>query len=223
MTLAAALAVLAVVVLALVGLDRRDAVTLGVALLMEDVIMVGNLVVLVVLLVAVGVVWWRGRAAGRAAEQKRSDEVARETEKHRVEQAKAEEQVEVDAAVARREAEKKRPGVDRANERLRRGIVPALVLALASPAQAECREVGPDVVCPAPEFDQLMDQLDAAEAQVVIERAESKRLDKELAAARDRAAVTHPEPRAPVLEVAAASSLAILIGLVVGFFVGAAR
>jgi len=222
-TLAAALALVAVVVLALVGLDRRDAVTFGIALLLEDIVMVGNLIFLGLLALAAAYVWWRGRASGRAVERKRADGVARETEKHRIDQAKAEERAEVDAAVARREAEKKRPGVDRANERLRRGIVPALVLALASPAQAECREVGPDVVCPAPEFDQLMDQLDAAEAQVVIERAESKRLDKELAAARDRAAVTHPEPRAPVLEVAAASSLAILIGLVVGFFVGAAR
>jgi len=119
-TLAAALALLAVVVLALVGLDRRDAVVFGTALLLEDVIMVGNLVVLVVLVIAAAYVWWRGRAAGRAAEQKRSDEVARETEKHRIDQAKAEERAEVDAAVARRDAEKKRPGVDRANERLSR-------------------------------------------------------------------------------------------------------
>lgn len=222
MTLAATFALVAVVVLAVVGLDRRDAVTFGVAMLLEDVIMVGNLIVLGLLCAAVAYVWLRGRAAGRAAEQKRSDELARETEKRRVEQSRAEERAEVDAAVARRDAEKKRPGVDRANERLRR-IVPILVLALALPARAECRVEGPDTVCPTTEFDLLMDQLDDAEAQVVAEKARVKRLNEELAAARDRTEVTHPEPKPPVLEVAVGSSIAILVGLVLGFFVGAGR
>jgi hypothetical protein len=221
-TAAAALALVAVVGLVVIGLDRRDAVTLGAALALEDVVMVGNLVVLGLLCAAVAYVWLRGRAAGRAAEQKRSDELAREAEKRRVEQAKAVEQAEVDAAVARRDAEKKRPGVDRANERLRR-IVPILVLVLALPARAECRVEGPDTVCPTPEFDLLMDQLDAAEAQVVIEKAASKRLDEELRAARDRTAVTHPEPKPPILEVTVGTSIALLVGLVVGFLVGSGR
>lgn len=174
-----------------------------------------------VLLAALAAAFFKGRSSGRAVEQKRSDEVARETEKHRVEQARAEERAEVDAAVARREAEKKRPGVDRANERLRRGIVPALVLALASPAQAECREVGPDVVCPSPEFDQLMDQLDDAEAKVVIEQARARRLDDELRAARDRAAVTHPEPKFPVVEFVLVTVGAFLGGMALAFGIAA--
>lgn len=114
--LAATLALVAVVVLALVGLDRRDAVVFGVALLLEDVIMVGNLVVLVVLLVAVGIVWWRGRM-----ERERVARVAREAEARRRAQADAAAQDAIAAAQARADRDRKRPAADVLTDAMRRG------------------------------------------------------------------------------------------------------
>ena len=116
MTLAATLALLAVVVLALVGLDRRAAVVFGVALLLEDVIMVGNLVVLVVLLVAVGIVWWRGRM-----ERERVARVAREAESKRRAQADAAAVDAIAAAQARADRDRSRPAADVLTDAMRRG------------------------------------------------------------------------------------------------------
>lgn len=116
MTLAATLALVAVVVLALVGLDRRDVVTLGTALLLEDVIMVGNLVVLVALLVAVGIVWWRGRM-----ERERVARVAREVEARRRAQADAAAVDAIAAAQARADRDRSRPAADVLTDAMRRG------------------------------------------------------------------------------------------------------
>lgn len=178
------------------------------------------------LLAVVVAVFVRGRASGQRAERERTSKVATEAEKRRIEAARQNERDEVEAAKVRREAEQRRPGVDRANERLRRrGFTPAFVAALltAAPAQAVCREEAGHVTCPSAEFDVLMDELDAVEEQLAVEKARSKRLDTELAAARDRREVACPEPRPPVLEVTVGSSIALVVGLLVGLFVGAAR
>lgn len=116
MTLAATLALVAVVVLALVGLDRRDAVVFGVALLLEDAIMLGNAVVLVVLLVAVGIVWWRGRM-----ERERVARVAREVEARRRAQADAAAVDAIAAARSKADADRARKPVDVLNDAMRRG------------------------------------------------------------------------------------------------------
>lgn len=110
---AAAVALVAVVVLAVVGLDRRDAATLGVALLMEDCLMLGNLAVVAVLVVAIVIVWWRGRIERRR--------VAEAFERAR----RAEAQAAADAAIedARRRAERdaRRPAGDVLTDFARRG------------------------------------------------------------------------------------------------------
>lgn len=116
MIVAATLALVAVVALALVGMDRRDAATFGVALLLEDVIMVGNLVVLVVLLVAVGIVWWRGRM-----ERERTRRIAEAAERARVGQAKAAEADALAAARSKADADRRRAPVDVLNDAMRRG------------------------------------------------------------------------------------------------------
>lgn len=116
MTVVATLALVAVVALALVGLDRRDAVVFGVALLLEDVIMLGNAVVLVVLLVAVGIVWWRGRM-----ERERVARVAREAEARRRAQADAAAVDAIAAAQARADRDRSRPAADVLTDAMRRG------------------------------------------------------------------------------------------------------
>jgi len=117
MTLAATLALVAVVVLALVGLDRRDAVVFGTALLLEDVIMLGNaVVVLGALVVMVGVVWWRARM-----ERERVARVAREVEARRRAQADAAAVDAIAAAQARADADRARKPVDVLNDAMRRG------------------------------------------------------------------------------------------------------
>jgi len=117
MTLAATLALVAVVALALVGLDRRDAVVFGTALLLEDVIMLGNAVVLVVLLVVmVGVVWWRARM-----ERDRTRRIAESAERARVGQAKAAEADALAAARSKADADRARKPVDVLNDAMRRG------------------------------------------------------------------------------------------------------
>lgn len=113
MTAAAALALVAVVVLALVGLDRRDAATFGVALALEDVIMAGNLIVLVALCVLVGVVWWRGRMERRR--------VAEAVERATAAAARRAGVAAIEAAEARAMAERKRPAGDVLTDFARRG------------------------------------------------------------------------------------------------------
>lgn len=156
----------------------------------------------VVLVVLVGV-YFKGRSAGVAVERTRNAGLAKEAEASRVKQAEKAEREEVAAAIERREDELRRPAVDRANERLRRrGIIPAFVAALlaASPARAECRDVGDDTVCKKAEFIALMDELDLTEEKLAVEKARSKRLDEELRAAQDRAKVVAPAPSFPIVE-----------------------
>ena len=209
MTAAAALALLAVVVLALVGLDRRDAVVFGTALLLEDVIMVGNLVVLAALVVMVGIVWWRGRMERRR--------VAVEVEKATVRQARAAAEREVEAARVRADADRKRPPVDVLNDAMRRGGPLVLILSLlASPAQAlDCRTVPPLVVgAPLTE-----DQARCLSATVITDTLARETCEAQLVAARVEtdachatAQITCPEPAPPIVPVVVAS----LVGLVVG-------
>lgn len=100
---------------------------------------------------------------------------------------------------------------------LRRAAL-VVALAFALPARAECRTEGPDVVCPTPDFDRLMDALDAAEAREAIEKAGRERAERELAAARDRALVTCPPPELPVVPVVVAALAGVVVGVLVGLF-----
>lgn len=212
MTLAATLALVAVVVLIVLGLDRRDALTLGVALALEDVIMLGNVVVLVALLVAVGVVWWRGRM-----ERDRTRRIAEAAERTRVGQAKAAEADALAAARSKADADRARSPVDVLNDAMRRGGPLVLILSmLASPARAlDCRTVPPLVVGQPLTEDQarclsatvIADTLarETCEAQLVASRIETD-------ACQATAQITCPDPAPPIVPVVVAS----LVGLVVG-------
>lgn len=113
MTLAAAVALVAVVVLVVVGLDRRDAATLVVALALEDCIMAGNLIVIACLAVIVAVVWWRGRLERRR--------VAEAVERTATAAARARASDEVAAAEARAARDRARPADEVLTEFARRG------------------------------------------------------------------------------------------------------
>lgn len=213
MTLAATLALVAVVVLALVGLDRRDAVVFGVALLLEDVIMLGNAVVLVSLLVAVGIVWWRARM-----ERERVARVAREVDARRRAQADAAAQDAIAAAQARADRDRSRPAADVLTDAMRRGGPLLLVLALAAPAQAlDCRTVSPLVVGQPLTEDQarclsvtvIADTLarETCEAQLVASRVA-------VDACEATAAITCPPPRFPLAEVSFAAIVGVVVGVV---------
>lgn len=76
-------------------------------------------VVVLALLIAAACGWWLYRG-GVEAERRRAAGLAAEAEAHRVADARADEKAAVDAATAHRRDQQARPGVDRANERLRR-------------------------------------------------------------------------------------------------------
>ena len=111
MEVAAALAV--VVLLAIVGVDRRDALTFAAYALLEDVVMLGNLAVIAALAVGILVVWWRGRAEKRR--------LAESFERQRRAEADARAAQAVEDARRRAERDSRRPAADVLTEFARRG------------------------------------------------------------------------------------------------------
>lgn len=113
MTLAAAVALVAVVALVVVGVDRRDVATLVIALILEDCIMAGNLIVLACLAVIAAIVWWRGRLERRR--------VAEAVERTATAAARARAADEVAAAEAKAARDRERPAGDVLTDFARRG------------------------------------------------------------------------------------------------------
>lgn len=214
MTVAATLALVAVVVLALVGLDRRDAVVFGTALLLEDVIMLGNAVVLVALLVAVGIVWWRGRM-----ERERVARVAREVEARRRAQADAAAVDAIAAAQARADRDTNRPAADVLTDAMRRGGPLVLVLSLLSaPARALDCSTLPPITLTAP---LTADQAECLSATVIADTLARETCEAQLVASRIEtdacqatAAITCPPPRFPIVEVSFAAIVGVVVGVV---------
>ena len=184
--------------------------------------------VLFVLGILAWCVWWV-RQGGVDAERKRQAINAAKLEADARKDARADERAAIDAAAAHRKDQTARPAVDRANDRLRkRGIIPAIVLALAWPAgaQAKCVDDGTHATCSSAEFAALMDALDEADEAAAKERAARERAERELAAARVKELATCPPPEAPVIPVVitAAIGLAVAaVALVAGFASGLAR
>lgn len=113
---AAGACVALVVVLVVVGVDRRDAVTLGLYALVEDVVMLGNIAVIAALALGIAVVWWRARL-----DREHARRTAEAIERARVADARAAADAAIEDARRRAERDARRPAGDVLQDFARRG------------------------------------------------------------------------------------------------------